>query len=123
MEQVNWKKIKDYENYEVSDMGQVRNATTRKILKPWLARGYKMVEIRRKDHRERFLIHRLVASAFIQNNTNLPYINHKDEDKTNNCVMNLEWCTPRYNSNYGTRNKKISESRKLYFQNKKAAMK
>lgn len=49
-----------------------------------------------------FQIHRLVAEAFILNPLHLPEVNHKDEDKKNNCVMNLEWCSHKYNSNYGT---------------------
>ena len=54
--------------------------------------------------------HRFVASCFIPNPDNLPCINHKDENKTNYCVENLEWCTRSYNNNYGTRNKRIAES-------------
>lgn len=57
------------------------------------------------------LVHRAVASAFIPNPNDLPYINHKDENPTNNCVYNLEWCTALYNSNYGNCRQKIKMSK------------
>ena len=57
-------------------------------------------------------MHRLVAIAFIPNPNNLPQVNHKDEDKSNNHVDNLEWCSRNYNINYGTRNKRCSEKMK-----------
>ena len=55
-------------------------------------------------------MHRLVAKAYISNPDNLPQINHKDENIRNNCVNNLEWCTAKYNCNYGTRNSRRAES-------------
>ena len=53
----------------------------------------------------------MVAQAFIPNPDNLPQVNHKDEDKSNNCVSNLEWITPKDNCNYGTRNRKVALSK------------
>ena len=55
------------------------------------------------------MIHRLVAQAFIPNPTNLPFINHKDENPHNNVVDNIEWCTRLYNINYGTRTARTSK--------------
>ena len=57
------------------------------------------------------LVHRLVATVFIPNPNNLPQVNHKDEDKTNNAMCNLEWCTPKYNCNYGEKAYKYAKSR------------
>lgn len=76
--------------------------------------GYLSVELFKNKTRKRLLIHRLVAQAFIPNLDNLPQVNHKDENRQNNEVDNLEWCTPKYNMNYGngakTRHSKIDYS-------------
>ena len=94
-----WKKIEGYENYSVSTYGRVRNDKTGRILKPMdKNKGYLYVNLQDKCHR----IHRLVAQTFIPNPNNYPIVNHKDEDKSNNNVKNLEWCTSQYNNTYGT---------------------
>ena len=74
------------------------------ILKPHKCKsnGYLMVTLSKNGKRYYKTIHRLVANEFLPNPQNLPCINHKDETKTNNNVCNLEWCTYKYNANYGT---------------------
>lgn len=64
--------------------------------------GYVCVHLLDKNNRSSQLVHRLVAMAFIPNPKQFPCVNHKDENKSNNCVDNLEWCSYKYNSNYGT---------------------
>lgn len=115
-----WKGVRRYEDlYEVSSLGRVRSLprTCRKlegkilkeyvyegkILKPYRNhKGYLLVRLYRNDKTKDMTVHRLVAEAFIPNPDNLPQINHKDENKANNSVENLEWCTNAYNRNYGS---------------------
>ena len=111
-----WKPVKGYEGlYEVSNMGKVKslnyNRTGKEgIMEPHVnGYGYLRVKLCKDGKKKWYMINRLVAQAFISNPDNLPEVNHKDEDKTNNCVENLEWCSKLYNANYGTRNKRISE--------------
>ena len=102
-----FKPISGYESYLIGTYGTVmRNG---KILKTHLSHdGYVLVSLCKDGKCKSFSIHRLVAGAFIENPNNLPQINHKDEDKTNNFVENLEWCDAKYNNNYGTRIKRLS---------------
>ncbi len=103
-------KVKDYENYEVRPNGEVINIKTGRVLKPRKNNnGYLHVSLYKNGEPKQFQIHRLVAEAFIPNPENLPEVNHRDEDKTNNSVDNLEWCTHEYNMNYGFRIKKVSD--------------
>ena len=78
-------------------------------------KGYQMIHLRAKNKSKLYSIHRLVAEAFIENPNNYPQINHKDEDKTNNCVSNLEWCTCKYNNNYGAKKERLREALKRYY--------
>ena len=109
-----WKSIAGYEElYEVSDIGRVKSLKygKEKILKPWKThKGYIRVNLYKDGQRKMQFIHRLVAEAFIPNPNNLETINHKDEDKTNNTVINLEWMSREDNNNYGTRNKRAGEA-------------
>ena len=120
-----WKNIQGYEGlYQISNLGRVKSLhyNKEKILKPnKYGAGYYGVALSKNNKHKRYSIHRLVAIAFIPNPNNLPQVNHKDEDKTNNRVDNLEWCTNEYNMNYGTRNEraneKISETVRKKFEN------
>lgn len=110
-----WKDIKDYYGlYQVNDTGDVKSLKygKEKILKPLKNKwGYFEVALSKDGKKKWISIHRLVATTFIHNPYNLPCVNHKDEDKTNNRVDNLEWCSYGYNNNYGTHIKKIVEKR------------
>lgn len=118
MEEI-WKQYKDT-NYEVSTDGRVRNIKTGRILKHGYDTNYNFVYLYIDKKPVHFYIHRLVAEAFIPNPQNLPQVNHKDENKTNNCISNLEWCTKEYNLNYGTCKKRIGEANsKFLFQLRK----
>ena len=107
-----WKDIAGYEGlYQVSDLGRVRSLKYEKVrlMKPRdNGCGYFQISFRREGKRKLFLVHRLVAEAFIPNPSNFPIVNHKDENPANNAVDNLEWCTAKYNLNYGTCRARIS---------------
>ena len=108
-----WCPIKGYEClYEVSDQGRVKSIGYGKerILKPQrIKTGYLMVFLCKNGEIKQCLVHRLVAKTFIPNPDNLPQVNHKDENKENNSVQNLEWCSEKYNANFGSRNQRIAE--------------
>ena len=109
------KDIKGYEGlYAITPEGEVWSYRSKKFLKPGVNNiGYLYVVLCKDNERKNYLIHRLVAMAYIPNTENLPEINHKDENKTNNCLQNLEWCDASYNTNYGTRNERGSNSKKI----------
>lgn len=117
-----WKDILGYEGfYQVSSLGNVRRLVEWrgndysskyvpciKIMSPYVDNnGYMRICLSMRGIYKHCRIHQLVARAFIPNPNNFPQINHIDEDKTNNCVSNLEWCTQTYNNKYGTRGKRI----------------
>lgn len=110
-----WKDVKGYEGlYQVSNLGRIWNVKTQRILKPIdTGRGYFRVHLTTKNgKRKQELIHRLAAIAFIPNPSGLPQVNHKDENPANNCIDNLEWCSQKYNNNYGTRKEKCAATLK-----------
>ena len=94
-----WKPIIGHTNYFISNLGRVR--FMHKILNQYdNKKGYLYCNIEQKH----YYIHRLVATAFIVNNNKYPCINHKDYNKNNNCVSNLEWCSYKYNNSYSNCN-------------------
>ena len=126
-----WKDVGEYKEYEeysgmyeVSNLGRVRSVDRyvinsigiRKLYKGKLCKpkkennGYFRVALCKSNKRKFALIHRLVAQAFIPNPDNLPEVNHIDENKSNNKVSNLEWCTSKYNMNYGTVAERIAKT-------------
>ena len=121
MEEI-WKDIKNYENYyQVSNLGRVRSLDRTikdirserlykgKILKQSLCNwGYLTVSLKKSSKSKKFLVHRLVAEAFLPNPDMLEVVNHKDENKLNNCVSNLEWSTLKDNMLYSKRSNKRS---------------
>lgn len=115
MEKEIWKPVLGYEGlYEVSNLGRVKSLPrmevcgslirkrSGRILKPDVRKGYERVTLCKDGKLQRIFVHRIVATAFIPNPNNLPFINHKDETPSNNSVENLEWCDAFYNMNYGT---------------------
>lgn len=120
-----WRTIVGYEGlYEVSNTGQIRSFDRYvkysngrihlhkgKVLSPIKDKdGYLQVNLCYNGKIHQIKIHRLVAQAFLSNPDNLPYVNHKDEVKTNNSVDNLEWCDVKYNNNYGSRKDKARDT-------------
>ena len=118
-ETVIWKDIKGYEGlYKVNNVGDVLSIARKgnwrgnHLLVPSNdGNGYRQVNICKNGKLKSVKVHRLVAEAFIPNPYNLPCVNHKDENKENNRVENLEWCDYVYNANYGTGIERSKEKR------------
>jgi len=88
-----WREIRDFPNYNVSNLGNVMNNKTNKLMRLNLKAGYYQICLTAEKIRKQFKVHRLVALAFIPNPENKPEVNHKDKNKVNNNVKNLEWNT------------------------------
>lgn len=107
-----WKPIKGYEGlYEVSNYTRVRSLKTGKQMAQQIGYdGYVRVALTKGGRQRSLFLHRLVAIAFLPNAKSFPEVNHKDEDKQNNFPENLEWCTHKYNANFGTRLRRMAIS-------------
>ena len=118
-----WLDIDGYDgDYQISNYGRVKSKknNNEKILKYAIdGRGYSFVVLCKNGETKLFRIHRLVGEYFIPNPNNYLCINHKDENKTNNEVSNLEWCTHKYNANYGTKTQRLKKSLHESTKNKK----
>ena len=124
-----WKDIKNYEGlYKVNEKGEIKSLpkyrkhsrvnnyyyTKEKIMHPSFDKdGYLMTRLVKDGKYTVVRVHRIVAETFIPNPNNLPIVNHKDENKCNNCVDNLEWVTQKENVNYGTRTERQIKSQSL----------
>jgi len=111
-----WKVIDGFDRYEVSSNGRVKSLydnfgrrRDRILTLNHQKTGYYTVTLCNNGKKQVTSVHRLVAKAFIPNPNCYNVVNHKDEIKTNNNVDNLEWCTVKYNSNYGTSRERLSE--------------
>jgi len=116
-----WKDVKGYEGiYQISNKGRIKKVNTDNILKPSLAgKGYFRIGLRKDKKPKYYYIHRLVAEAFIPNVDNKEFVNHKDLNKLNNNVDNLEWCTPKENNNYRGHQLKRNISTTIWYLKKK----
>lgn len=114
-----WKTVKGYEGlYEVSNLGNVRSldyhnwGVVRNLTPVMDCYSYMRVCLCKNNKQRNGLVHRMVAQAFLENPLELPQINHINENKSDNRVENLEWCDCLHNNNHGTRNERISKSKR-----------
>lgn len=128
MEEI-WKDIEEFKGvYVVSNLGRIKSLDRKinrgrcvvswkgKMISSRVAKnGYSVVKLNVDGKHITRLVHRLIAQAFIPNPNNLPEVNHKDENIQNNSIDNLEWCTSKYNANYGTRNERCRNGNKRFF--------
>lgn len=104
-----WEVVAVNPNYEVSDLGEVRNIKTGRVLKQKLRNGYLAVNLSNDGKVTTYNVHRLVADAFLDNPDKKSQINHKDEIKINNSLPNLEYVTPQENIKYSRANQVIGK--------------
>lgn len=96
-----WRVVLEYDRYEVNRYGEIRHRVRKQVLKPRPnPSGYLYVNFNIEGHRQNFAVHRVVANAFIPNPNYKPEVNHKDLNKNNNFVENLEWVDSSENKNH-----------------------
>lgn len=107
-----WGGLKDFPLYEISTLGRIRSNYKQqpKYLKKQIANGYESIKLYYKGKSYFRYIHRLVAETFLPNPDRLPQVNHKNENKLDNSLSNIEWCDAYYNTHYGSRNYRIGLS-------------
>lgn len=108
------KRIPGFDDYYASENGKIYSGKSGKLkvkeIKQYSkTHDYLYVTLFKNGKRHYLRVNRVIALTFIPNPNNLPEVNHKDEDKTNNSVTNLEWCTSSYNKTYGDRSKKVAK--------------
>lgn len=118
-----WKDIDGYKGiYQVNSIGVVKRikaprggrSRVGKILKPSIVEGYYMIHLCADNKHKQINVHRLVAQSFIPNPNNKPQVNHKDCNKLNNSIDNLEWVTYKENSHHAIRNNRYVWQKKKY---------
>lgn len=107
-----WRQVKEHQNYEVNQFGEIRHKKRQQILKPRRnPGGYLYVCFKVNGKNTNFAVHRIVANAFIPNPNEKQEVNHKDYDKTNNCVANLEWVSGSENKKHAFQKKENKDKR------------
>ena len=111
-----WNKIDGYDNYQVSNFGRVKSLNFRRTKKSAILKntnqsvGYLVVSLGKDGKLNHFLVHRLVASSFLKNNQNLKEVNHKNGNKKDNNLQNLEWISSSNNKNHAHKPGLISKT-------------
>lgn len=122
-----WKDIPNFPGYKASNIGRIKSterlvyvnngkrsygySIPEKIMRLSVRGKYLCVTLCLQGKHTNQIVHRLIANTFLENPNNYPEVNHKDENKLNNTVDNLEWCTRAYNKNYGTGNRRSADNR------------
>lgn len=110
-----WKDVVGYEGlYKVSNKGRLYSIKRKRKMNPTTSKnGYKRVKLYTNGKFKTVFVHRIVATAFLDNPENYPVVNHLDENKLNNNVENLQWCTQKQNVNHGTGQQRRTEAVKM----------